>query len=467
MPEQPNTGKKANNPVNENQGEIPKGRRPEMTTAGDPQPVTYVSLLSASEEALSDEDREQLKSYESQLAGVKKFDFNAYKTFIDRLLSCDYREREDELMTRQDKQWIRSFSMLHSSQAYDLIRFATERYVRSRMNIPFMSQPSTLPKNLIEVVLEQVDAIGNSDEMECREPQPGCELIWNYWHEEGMLVQTMNAIAMRFQNIKNGINDPLAHMEMDPLRPIGNILWGYIQNAQHRLTVTRRAYEYDHHYGLHLIGKAVPELNSADSRSEFIGAFNNLLYKCTVFYKDVDDRTRRADAFPIFNALREVHRQLTEGMHNQYSDLPVTARVEMLVEQYILSRQEIWEFLRGRAMVIYNQAWMGAVDSMKSLQGWSKTSVSYYNDLAELGESILLSIRFTPWTTNNVITANASAWARSFRDKIQQYIHAYQVVTGVDLSQDSFETSETLKSAMPSLLMQRKLEKDRLMKRVI
>ena len=26
------------------------------------------------------------------------------------------------------------------------------------------------------------------------------ELIWNYWMEEGMLVQTMNAITWRFQN---------------------------------------------------------------------------------------------------------------------------------------------------------------------------------------------------------------------------------------------------------------------------
>ena len=28
------------------------------------------------------------------------------------------------------------------------------------------------------------------------------ELIWSYWHEEGMLVQSMNAITRRFQNIR-------------------------------------------------------------------------------------------------------------------------------------------------------------------------------------------------------------------------------------------------------------------------
>ena len=28
------------------------------------------------------------------------------------------------------------------------------------------------------------------------------ELIWSYWHEEGMLVQTLNAISRRFQNVR-------------------------------------------------------------------------------------------------------------------------------------------------------------------------------------------------------------------------------------------------------------------------
>ncbi|RYG31696.1 MAG: penicillin-binding protein 1C, partial [Chitinophagaceae bacterium] len=37
------------------------------------------------------------------------------------------------------------------------------------------------------------------------------ELIWNYWHEEGMVSQTMNAIATRFQNRRTRPGfDPLA-----------------------------------------------------------------------------------------------------------------------------------------------------------------------------------------------------------------------------------------------------------------
>ena len=104
------------------------------------------------------------------------------------------------------------------------------------------------------------------------------ELIWSYWHEEGMLVQTMNAISRRFQNIRTpGDRDPLANIEIDPLRPLNNLLWGYIQDEQHRLTVVRRAYEYDHQYGLTLDGKAIPTVKGADSRSRFLEAFHNLL----------------------------------------------------------------------------------------------------------------------------------------------------------------------------------------------
>ena len=104
------------------------------------------------------------------------------------------------------------------------------------------------------------------------------ELIWSYWNEEGMLVQTMNAIARRFQNMRAPAgSDPLANLEIDPLRPLNNVFWGYIQDEQHRLSVVRRNYEYDHHYGLRLAGKAVQDMRAADSRSKFLEAFHTLL----------------------------------------------------------------------------------------------------------------------------------------------------------------------------------------------
>lgn len=266
------------------------------------------------------------------------------------------------------------------------------------------------------------------------------ELIWSYWHEEGMLAQTMNAIALRFQN-KRGTaeRDPLANLEIDPLRPLNNLLWGFIQDEYNRLTVPRRAYEYDHHYGLTLYGKAVPTLRSADSRSKFLEAFHNLLHRAAVFYQEDADTTVISDGFPLLNALKEVHLLLAEGAHNQFGDLPWTARVEMLIMQWLLARPEMREFLRGRAMVPYREPWMGQVDTMKRLQGWTDTTITHFRDLGVFGEQILLSIRYGDWIDVND-QEQARNWARYWKPEIQSYIHAYLAATGVDLAADVTDT---------------------------
>jgi hypothetical protein len=259
------------------------------------------------------------------------------------------------------------------------------------------------------------------------------ELIWSYWHEEGMLVQTINAIAFRFQNRRRGARDPLTNLELDPLFPLNNILWGFIQDEYSRLSVQRRAYEYDHHYGLSLYGKAIAHLESADSRSKFIGAFHNLLYRTSMFYREDDDTTIKADAFPLLNALRELHIILAEGAHNQFGDLPWTARAEMLIMQWMLARPEIRAFLRGRHMVPYQESWMGAVDDMKRLQGWTDTTITHFHELGQFGEQIVLSVRYGDWIVVND-QEQAKNWARAWRPEIQRYIHAYQAATGVDLA---------------------------------
>jgi hypothetical protein len=276
------------------------------------------------------------------------------------------------------------------------------------------------------------------------------ELLWNYWHEEGMLVQTINAVAWRFQNRRGpGDRDPLTMLEIDPLRPLNNFLWGWIQDEQHRLTIPRRAYEYDHEYGLQLFGKAVPQVRGVDSRSKFIEAFHNLLYLCSIFYKEDDDTTVMADGFPVLNALKEVHLLLTQGAHNQYGDLPWTARQEFLMMEWLLARPEMREFLPGRIMVDYPEPWMDHVESMKTLQGWTDTSILHFRDLAIHGEKLLLSIRYGLWT--NVIQPDQAAnWARYWRPEIQGYTHAYRTVTGADLT-DRPDTT------MPSLLLQQRL----------
>lgn len=262
------------------------------------------------------------------------------------------------------------------------------------------------------------------------------ELIWSYWQEEGMLVQSMNAVTMRFQNMKTpgGGRDPLAEMEISHLRPLNNVLWGYVQDQQHMLSVQRRAYEYDHHYGITLQGKAIPTLNSADSRTRFLEAFHGLLNITSKYYVDTANKLVEPDAFPLLNALRDVHFVIAEGMHNQYGDLPTTARMEMLMQQWIFARAEFREFLPGRAAIPFTEPWMDRVASMNKLQGWTDTSPIHFDYLAKYGEQILLSIRFGDWSSQNRTRQDAAIWANYFRNQIQGYIHSYKTATGVDLS---------------------------------
>ncbi len=276
------------------------------------------------------------------------------------------------------------------------------------------------------------------------------ELLWSYWQEEAGLVQTMNAITWRFQNRRGpGDRDPLASLEIDPLRPLNNFLWGYVQDEQHRLTVVRRAYEYAHQYGLTLLGKAVPAVQGADNRSRFIESFHNLLHVCSIFYKEDDDTTVVADGFPLLNALKEVHLLLTKGASNQYGDLPWTARLEMLMQQFLLARPEFREFLPRRIMVDYPEQWMHSVETMKGLQGWSSASVVHFRDLAVFGEQIVLGVRFEAWPSI-IESQHAANWARYWRPEIQGYIYAYRAVTSVDLT-------ERVDATAPALLLRQRM----------
>jgi hypothetical protein len=281
------------------------------------------------------------------------------------------------------------------------------------------------------------------------------ELLWSYWHEEGMLVQTLNAISWRFQNRRIATKDPLANLTLNPLRPLSNLLWGYIQDEQNRLTLQRRAYEYDHEYGLSLIGKAVQPLQTADSRSKFLEAFHNLLNGCMNFYKEENNKMIVPDAFPLLNAIKEVHLLLAEGAHNQFGDLPFQARVEMLMQQWLLARPEIQEFLGRRPMMPYREDWMSAVDAMKSLQGWTDVTIMNFSDLGVFGEQILLSIRYGDW--NNINNPEeARNWTLYWKTEIQNYIHSYRVVTGVDLANPVVKGK--IDSVKPSIHLNRRLE---------
>ena len=196
-------------------------------------------------------------------------------------------------------------------------------------------------------------------------------------------------------------------------------------------------------------------MRPADSRSKFLEGFHNLLHMCTVFYKEDNDTTVIADGFPLLNALKEVHLLLAQGAHNQFGDLPWTARVEMLVQQWLLARPEMRDFLQSRPMVPYTEAWMPQVDTMKTLQGWSDVTVTHFHDLATFRrtDTALDPLRRLDRSQRREPRKN---WARYWRPEIQGYIHAYRTATGIDLT-----NPDTVDYLMPAVHLQKRLAMQR------
>ncbi len=414
---------------------------------------------------------------------AKAIGFPEYETFVDDVLcngDTSLKARCDQIGTdhRITKLKEAPRAYYHGVDAYQLLKSATEVFlllncgvvlnglkegdeaerlrgwapeevtrteIAGRLSALLGSGPLPYLRRIIDAVFKDEDDKDEDDTIPssfCPGLLPAAvncpcllELIWSYWHEEGMLVQSLNAISLRFQN-KRGPDGQsgLAQLTLDPLRPMSNLLWGYLQDEPHRLSVGRRAYEYDHHYGLSLIGRAVPQLRSVDSRSKFLEAFHVLLHRAWTFYQEDADTTVVANGFPVLNALKELHMILAEGAHNQFGDLPWTARVEMLIQQWLLSRPEIRDFLRGRPMVPYKESWMAQVDTLKKLEGWTDTSVTHFRDLGFFGEQILLSVRYGDWIDDASTEENAKNWAQYWKPEIQGYLHAYRAVTGVELT---------------------------------
>lgn len=403
--------------------------------------------------------------------------FDDYEKFIDTIICKDMPDGSSKGFNRNNA---KTRSPFIKSDEYNLIKFATEFYMLKTFGLKenellgYVGNSGKLPyydfvidRIRDELIPDSLKGIRKKgDDCEVREEERlfnpfMIELIWSYWMEQGMLVQTMNVINLRFQNIRTDVySDRLQRFDADPLRPLSYILWGYIQDEQHRLSLPRRVNEYDHEYGLILTGSAVNKLNAVDSRVKFLDAFHNLLNLAFIYFKESDDTTYIADAFPVLNALREVHLLLAEGNHNAYGNLTWTARQEMLIQQYILARPEMREFLGGRTMVPTPETWMDRVDSMRHIQSWGQTSILHYYELAIHGELVLLSIRYGNWSDVTLDRAHAANWAQEFRNNIYRYTHAYRVVTGVDLTADKIQSTSTF-AIQPAYLIQQRLMADK------
>ncbi|MBK6506120.1 MAG: hypothetical protein IPG02_10735, partial [Ignavibacteria bacterium] len=95
--------------------------------------------------------------------------------------------------------------------------------------------------------------------------------------------------------------------------------------------------------------------------------FNKLLMECSVYFKQADDNNINANAFPVLTALQDLNLILAKGDVNQAVYFARQARIEILIEQQILNRSEIGDYLRERPLIPYGADWMRRVDAMKGL----------------------------------------------------------------------------------------------------
>ncbi len=338
------------------------------------------------------------------------------------------------------------------AHALDILRYATELYVLREGGF----DAGTIPEDPAPAPVPRLLQSGDNDLRPNLRParRAYCvELLASYWDEEAPVAMTWKAICLRFQNRRHPrLRDPLANLDVHPLRPLSALIWSYVGSERDWLTPQRRNLEYQYAYGIGLSGSAVSAADAVVRRNSFLPAFHALLRVCAQYYRDASNTMVIPEVRPLLDALREVRRYLVDGMHNQYGQLPWQAKVEMLMMKYLLSQAEVGQFLPTPPLTT-NPDWIGRIDAMRRLQGWGDTSARHFESLSRDGELLLLSIRFGPWATGvpNDSEANARYWVSAFREEIQEYIHAYRAVTGVDLS-----SAAELDTQMPSVHLQRR-----------
>jgi hypothetical protein len=173
---------------------------------------------------------------------------------------------------------------------------------------------------------------------------------------------------------------------------------------------------------------------------------------CIRFFREVDDKTIRQNAAPVLNSLKELQFVLSQGESNQFGTVPLQARVEMLVIQELLGADEIQRFLGPPLMSRYPQPWMGSVDTLRRMLRWGDTSIVEFYNLALAGEEILFTVRFGNFDQTQTDRSQADVWARALRNQIEQYVHSYRAVTGVDVGAE-VAAGHAVDATLPSVYL--------------
>jgi hypothetical protein len=103
---------------------------------------------------------------------------------------------------------------------------------------------------------------------------------------------------------------------------------------------------------------------------------------------------------------------------------------------------------------------MDRVATLNKIMGWTDISPIHFSRLAIFGEQLLLSIRFGGWSEAGTETHQAGVWANFWRQAIQEYIHAYHAVTGVDLAATRIN-NQKIDNRPPSYHLAKRLKTNR------
>ena len=110
-----------------------------------------------------------------------------------------------------------------------------------------------------------------------------------------------------------GDRDPLANMEIDPLRPLNNLLWGFVQDEFNRLTVRAPGVRIRTSVRADAVWQGGVRLERGRPRSKFLEAFHNLLLPGLGLLQGRLPDHGDCRRLPLLNALKEVHLVLAQG----------------------------------------------------------------------------------------------------------------------------------------------------------
>jgi hypothetical protein len=234
---------------------------------------------------------------------------------------------------------------------------------------------------------------------------PSCELIWSFWYDVAHLDRAISAIRA---------------LDALPRSSVAARVISGLQRDESRSTLAQRRSMYGAQYGL----ATRPRTQRRQNR--FPSAFRTLLERAASFHEADDNRTIRPNPLPLLHSLADVHALLSEG-GGPDDDFVAGARRDMLVALYALQRPEVRAALRVTSPSVRRHPEVPVLDTIAANKEWVQPSTVYHAQLARLGERILLSVRSRTWPETSGSEC-AAAWARYWREDIQQYTLALEIV---------------------------------------